>query len=288
MAHYFVTPEQIALADKHLPSAARVYARLQKLLANPNADMADLVSLVRVDTALTASVLRSSNCVYFKRGEEVTTLDAAIQRIGVREVHRLVGLTVSSQLFSAELPLFGLTGDALWKNSVSTALALARLCRPAGEDERTGYTLGLLRPVGRLLLARIAPDERLALAMPGANAAMSTRKWERSTFGKTSAEVSSILLSQWGFPFAACEAMRSHDLLAEAIEPTRLGSLLHLASWVTTLVGHGLPCEKDGWTPSRRVLVDAGISIETVEAAVDETRNELDQLRDVLQLAMAA
>lgn len=288
MAHYFVTPEQIALADKHLPASARVYARLQKLLGQPDTDLADIAALVRVDTALASGVLRSSNCVYFHRGEEVTTIDDAIQRIGLREVHRLVGLTVSSKLFSSELALFDLTGDILWKNSVATALATARLARTAGEDERVGYTLGLLRPVGRLLLARIAPDERLAPALPGANVAAATRGWERATFGKTSAEVSSILLSQWGFPFAACEGMRSHDHLAEAIEPTRIGALLHLASWVVSVIGHGLPCEKDGWTPSRRVLADAGLAIETVEHAVEETREELEQLRDVLHLAMAA
>ncbi len=288
MAHYFVTPEQIALADKNLPAAARVYARLQQVLASADSDVADIVALVRVDTALSAGVVRASNCVYFKRGMEVTNIDDAIKRIGSREVNRLVGLTMSAQLFAAELPLFGLTSDAIWKNSVATALAMARLSRAAGQDDRVGYTLGLLRPVGRLVLARIAPDERLALAMPGANVATSTRKWERGTFGKTSAEVSSILLSQWGFPFDLCEAMRSHDLLAEAIEPTRLGSLLHLAGWVTSLIGFGLSCEKDGWTPSRRVLADAGLAIETVEASVDETRNELSQLRDVLHLAMAA
>lgn len=288
MAHYFVTPEQIALADKHLPSSARVYARLQKLLGHPETNLADIAALVRVDTALAAGVLRSSNCVYFQRGEEVSTVDDAIQRVGLREVHRLVGLTVSSKLFAADLPLYALIGDALWKNSVATALAAARLARTAGEDERVAYTLGLLRPVGRLLLARIAPDERLPLALPGANVATSTRGWERATFGKTSAEVSSILLSQWGFPFAACEGMRSHDHLSEAIEPTRIGALLHLASWVVSVVGHGLPCEKDGWMPSRRVLADAGLAIETVEQAIGATRDELDQLRDVLHLAMAA
>lgn len=288
MAHYFVTPEQIALADKNLPAAARIYSRLQTVLASPDSDVSDVVALVKVDTALSANVVRSSNCVFYKRGAEVTTIDEAIKRIGLREVNRLVGLTMSARLFANEIPLFGLNSDALWKNSVATALSMARLCRVAEQNDRVGYTLGLLRPVGRLVLARIAPDERLAPAMPGANVASSTRKWERGTFGKTSAEVSSILLSQWGFPFDHCEAMRSHDHLAEAIEPTRLGSLLHLAGWVTSLIGFGLSCEKDGWTPSRRVLADAGLSIEIVEAAVDETRNELAQLRDVLHLAVAA
>ena len=36
MAHYFVTPEQIALADKNLPAAARIYSRLQTVLASPD------------------------------------------------------------------------------------------------------------------------------------------------------------------------------------------------------------------------------------------------------------
>ena len=40
--------------------------------------------------------------------------------------------------------------------------------------------------------------------------------------------------------------------------------------------------------PSRRVLADAGLAIETVEQAIGATRDELDQLRDVLHLAMAA
>ncbi|HRP06195.1 MAG TPA: HDOD domain-containing protein, partial [Opitutaceae bacterium] len=136
---------RLTAAAAKLPAAPRIFQQLSAAIKDPDVSVEALVTVVRLDPVLSARVIRASNSALFSRGGNIVSLDGAIERIGIYEVFQLVGAAMASQLYSGGLPVYGISGDQLWENSVTTAVALDHLAESAGEDGRVGYILGLLR-----------------------------------------------------------------------------------------------------------------------------------------------
>ncbi len=281
------SPDPIKQAARALPAAARIYARLQTLLQSPDSNVSDIVDLVQMDAGLASAVLRVSNSAVHRQGEPLRSVNDAINRIGLREVHRVIGDALSSQLFVTNLALYRLPGQLLWENSVATATVMSLLAREADEDERSAYTLGLLRSTGRLVLQRVATDA----AFPGpaapepATGPLAERRWERERFGVTHVEITARLLIEWSFPPALAEAIRTHHNLAEAPARSRLAAMLHLASWTASTLGKGLPSEEPGWAASAELCERAGLPADAAQACLVDARAELNRLGALVRRA---
>lgn len=286
----FASPDLVRTLAQSLPSSARVYARLQKLLPQPSVNLADIADLVCVDAGLAAGVLRLGNSALFRRGDPVGSVHEAINRVGMREVNRIVGMTVNGHLFAEKLPLYRLDAELLGQNSLATALAMEFLSRAAGEDERQGYTLGLLRSVGRLAFQHLA--RRHSASLPSAcpedtRTFAQLAAWEKTHFGLTHADMSALLLAEWGFDATLCSAVKLHPNLASS-PANRHAALLHIACHVADLLGKGLPGEQACWTADSAMLIQAGLRDDTPEDCVLETRTELNRLSVLTRPAVAA
>lgn len=273
----------ILLAAQRLPSAPRTFGALESILRDPDVAIDAVVDVVRVDTSLAARVIRVANSAVFRRGAPATTLDEAIGRIGLREIHRLVGAAVAEHLFAVGLPLYRIGGDELWVNAVSSALAAELLAGMAGHDTRQAYTIGILRSAGRMLLQRLSNEAALPPTAGAKPNAAATRAWELEIFGMTADEGGARLLKLWDFPPATTEALR-YAHRPESDPAGRPGAaLLHLAAWVTDTLGKGLTVEAEQWSLRETVLKQAGIDEERVLSVVPDTREALNRTISALR-----
>lgn len=267
----------ILLAAQRLPSAPRTFGALENILRDPDVAIDSVVDVVRIDTTLAARVIRVANSAIFRRGSPATTLDEAIGRIGLREIHRLVGAAVAEQLFAVGLPLYRIDGDDLWVNAVSSALAAEALASQAGHDSRQAYTIGILRSAGRMLLQRLSAEAALPPTSGAKPNAAATRAWELEMFGVTADEAGARLLKLWDFPPATTEALR-YAHRPESDPAGRPGpALLHLAAWVTDTLGKGLSVEAEQWTLRETILRQAGTDEDRVPSVVPDTREALNR-----------
>jgi HD-like signal output (HDOD) protein len=261
----------LAAASK-LPATPRIFQQLSLAIKDPDVSIESIVSVVRLDPALSAKVLRASNSPFFSRGGRCNSLDEAIERVGIYVVYQLVGATVASQLFSAGLPVYGVTGDELWQNSVATAVALDFLSEAAGADGRVGYTVGLLRPVGRLVLQRLAAEMNLGPRAGLHETAALVDAWEQTTFGLTNTEAVERVFQIWEYPAQLTQPIRHH--FNPTSDPKRgpLTALLHLAGWVATEYGKGLRFEQGAWSLDPAILSQAGLETDAVEQCFERTK----------------
>ena len=146
------TPAKLVSALRRLSPAPMVLPRLQRLLADPNAGLFQVVELVRLDSALTARVVQMSNSAVFGRGSKCGTIEEAVNRVGFHEVHRLVATAAASAVVVQSLSAYGLDDKAMWKESIACAFAAELLASRAGEDSAEAYTVGLLHAVGRVAI----------------------------------------------------------------------------------------------------------------------------------------
>lgn len=280
-----LTADKFAAAAERLPTTPQVFSRLSAAMKNPDISVEEIVSVVQLDASLSARVLRLSNSPQYGRGGTTSTLEDAINRTGFQEVYRLVGAAMSSQLYVTGLPVYGVGGDELWSNSLTSAVALEHLADASGEDRRIGYTLGLLRSVGRLLLQRLAAGALVPpLSGRKATAAL-VEAWERDTFGITSAEAAEQLFDLWRFPERLANPIQFQFKPTAAPPRERFAALMHLAGYISEKLDRGIPIEKSAWAPDDDILFMAGIDNDALEACLEKTRGSAGQMESLMRAA---
>ena len=246
-------------AATRLPPSARIFERINTALKNPDVSMEEIADIISQDPATALRVLRLANSVQFVRGEPFASLEKAIDWIGITHIYRLLAVTVSSNLFCEALPHYGLSSEQVWKNAVATATAMHLIAEAGGTDPRRAYTLGLFRPVGRLVLQNLASQRDLP---PPRHAFFNNRAmldWEQSCFEVNNAQAVAFLFEGWGLHPSMGEAINHHyhPLEAATSPEAATTALLHVACWMAHEAGYGLSVESNAWTINGETLEQA-------------------------------
>ena len=127
-------PQYLARSVKNIPSGPRILPRLQRLLADGNSSLEDIIAPIRLDQGIATRVLQVSNSPYYSKGTHCQTVEEAINRIGFRQVYTVVSNALCSESLVRPLKSYGLKAEDFWKLSVAGGLAAERLAVLAGED----------------------------------------------------------------------------------------------------------------------------------------------------------
>lgn len=236
------TPERLVAELKPLPPVAQVLARLQLLLSDPNSGLDDIADLIRLDAALTTRVIQISNSVWFRRGLACNTIADAVNRVGFREVYRMVGVVASNAIVAQPLTAYNRTTQAAWRESVAGAFAAEMLAERLGEDMPAAYMAGLLHGIGRL------PLNQYIVAMSNPLTPLAEEGFphdhsgaEYAIFGYTQAEVGALMLIKWGFTPGVIEPIKHQYAPLEAGEThDRMAAVLYAARALRTLACAGV------------------------------------------------
>lgn len=222
-----------------LPQLPEAALRLAQAVDDGEANIQDLQLIIASDPALAGALLRTANSAMYGGHEPVTTLNAAVLRIGMSAV-RTLALTFAIQAaiskpsrqthfdaraFSSHGLCAGIAAQYLSRNGASSALT---------PDE--AFAAGVLHDVPVALLARVAPD-----------AFDST--WEKAKALKS--PFRPVFESEYGIPLAelgatAGQAWRLPPVLVKALEmDDEVGELIHWGSDAANACGFAL----ENWLP---------------------------------------
>lgn len=272
-----LTRDKLFEIARTLPPAPRVLAELSHLIEDINVDLAEVAALIKRDAALTARIMRISNSVFYGNAR-TGAIEEAVNRVGLSEVHRLVGLVATNRLADRPLTYYGVSADALREHMLYTALANEALAELTEIDARNAYTAGLMRTLGILVLDRLA--ERIPGFQPYDHAVQgSYPNWEGRIFGLTNCDVAALIFADWRFPPVITSSVRDHYLLHEEDLRNREASLLNLACRLVAVAGFGLTGEHRYWELSLRKLDAAQLTESQVEFAAERAAQRFDRLR---------
>lgn len=272
-----ISPIELKKAATQLPPSPRIFGKLGKMLKNPNTDLDTITELVNADSSLTAQVLRLSNSAMYSLGSAVDTLDEAINRIGFRELFRLVGVAASSQLFGDKNRLYNISGAALWENSLACGIAMEMLARKTGMDEQEAYTIGLLRNMGKMVIDFCVKDDP---TYPSYNTAsqLPLIQWEENNFGITNPNVAGFILVSWNFTEETCHTIQYQYLPDSAPRKLPLIHLLNLANGLAERIGKGVHGESTYWENWQEHLPRTGLSADEFEQTAEDISSALDKV----------
>ncbi len=187
-----------------------------------------LVEVIESDPSFTTRILASANSVLLAGQEPVTSLQAAIARMGSAAATDVV---VSLSVLRVFVPRSA--GDrALWRHGLQVATAaraLAKCSASVGVDPNNAYTAGLLHDVGRFVLMQEAPAKLSRIDESEWEDPEGLLAAERSIVGMNHAELGTLACSKWGLPSLIAEVVRDHHKDPAQVEVSKLTALVHLA-----------------------------------------------------------
>jgi HD-like signal output (HDOD) protein len=193
-----------------LPALPAAVLDLLALVNAEDVDIDELSARISVDMALTAKILRLANSSFYGARGEVTSVDAAVARVGLRMVKGIVtAAAVSGSIKPPVCPGFDFA--AFWRHGVATATAAQMLAFATGADSSTAFTSGLLYRVGQLVMAAQAPDHFSQVLAFRAALGGDTIEIERRLLGVDHAVVGAQVAAHWRLPALIVEALAQQD-----------------------------------------------------------------------------
>ncbi|MGA2247045.1 MAG: HDOD domain-containing protein [Verrucomicrobiota bacterium] len=217
-----------------LGATPTVLVKVMELAKDPNADLDAIGALLRNDGLLAANIIRISNSPYYAPATVHGNLSAAINFIGVKEVIRVVSLSLAQQIFARNLPGYGISAADYWSGSVAAALLMEVLAGHTGLDREDAFTVGILHAIGRVFIDRVIAERRFSIYWDGQQP---IQDWERSAVGFDFAEAGSMLLEHWRFPKTTCNTIRWQLHPGRVTEPMSLLGMLQFTRTVLALTG---------------------------------------------------
>jgi HD-like signal output (HDOD) protein len=276
-----VTDLELAAAVEELPPVSSVLQRLITVLQDPKSDLDDIGRLVRTDTALTTKVLRLANSAHFALPARVTSIEEAVQQIGVNEVHRLVSALGGRQLFERVLTCYGITAEHLWEHTLTVGLCAELVAGKIGGDRGAAYLVAMLHPIGFVALDRVAAARKLAprtFEVP-------LLDWEREHFGTDNAGAAARVMLHWKFPEELAASVASRYEVPTSPTVAQPGGILHVASCLAERLGVGLAPEGGLFRFSGERIASFGLSAAQFADLENDARLNLARTRTLLKLA---
>jgi HD-like signal output (HDOD) protein len=205
------TGRLIARMDQ-LPSLPSIYLQLVEKMRDPECGIEDVAELVARDISLTARVLKLVNSAFFGLRQQVSSLNEAVNYLGLDTLKALV-LSINAFSQFEKQSLGRLSLDSLWNHSL-----LAAGCAKLIADMETGsarvvdeaFVAAMLHDTGKLVLAaNLAAEYEAAMSAAG-SAPLAALGAEESAFGATHADVGGYLFSLWGLPGPIVDAVMWH------------------------------------------------------------------------------
>ncbi|GAB4320804.1 MAG: hypothetical protein Kow0074_11400 [Candidatus Zixiibacteriota bacterium] len=173
---------------------------IMRMTANLETEVEDLTRILSTDPALSAKVVQLANSPFYGSRHTITSLHQAIQILGFATVRSLAVAASAYGLFRKE-ETEG-TEQELWRHSLAVGLASRLVARRVGspEIEEEMFLTGLLHDISKLILLQQFTDQYQPVLDRYASDPAGHLIIESTTLGFTHADLSAIILDQWGFP----------------------------------------------------------------------------------------
>lgn len=261
----------IAADTLSLPVFNNAAVRLQMELVKPEPDLRVIEQVITSDQALSSQVLKIANSAFYRGLVEVGTVRAAIIRLGMREIGRIVLMAASEQHFRSRDRTIALVMKKLWQHSVGCAYGTAWLARrrACGVEQSQAFFAGLFHDVGKLFVLMVIEQikrKNKSLKL--------TDSLLMEAMNRLHAREGSRLLTRWNMPGHLHVIARDHHN-AEIDAQNRLLVLVRMANLVCRKLGIGLA--EDGSlllaaTPEANLLGLTGTDLAELEGALEDTR----------------
>jgi len=186
--------------------------RLAQIIVNPECNLADVAEVIAYDQALTLKLLRAANSAAEGSATRVTSVKEAISRLGTSRVMSTAVASGVRPHLQMAVPAYGLDEGALWKHSVTAAVAaetVPKYC--AIEAPPEAFTAALLHDVGKTVMGRfLSPEILRYISFARAVDHLSQMEAEMQVLGVHHGELGGLIAQHWKLPPRVVQGILYH------------------------------------------------------------------------------
>jgi putative nucleotidyltransferase with HDIG domain len=145
-----------------LPIFDPVSLRIQRELIAKEPNLRTVEKLISGDQALSSNILKVANSSMYQGLIATTTVRAALVRLGLSEVTRIVFADISKKMFRSHDKKIDIIMKKLWQHSMGFAFAAGMLynCLDFGVMQHEAFSAGLFHDIGKLLILKVIVEKK--------------------------------------------------------------------------------------------------------------------------------
>jgi putative nucleotidyltransferase with HDIG domain len=183
--------------------------RIQKLINDPNSDMASIARQISMDPALTADLLKIVNSAQYALAKKVDSISEAVKMIGIRGISNLLYSYGTQKLLGDDT----VDKKKLWEHSYKTAFYAYNLIKNFKRDHNLlddAYVGGILHDMGKIVFSNVHPELLEKIRNFCTEKGLPTSTFEDLSAGMNHAEIGALIAEKWNFPEGLVNAIRYH------------------------------------------------------------------------------
>ncbi len=191
----------------NIPPYPAVAMRLQRLMAGGDYGIADLQRVIEGDPIMAATILRYANSAAFRGVTATSTLEAAITRIGAKEVSKIALATTigASAIVSGCLSQLRRRS---WRLAMTSALLCRALSRWRRQDPEEAFICGLLHDFGRVVATACFEE---VITRTRDLRVMTEAAWAEAV-DRFHVELGLVTAARWNLPPLICAVIMAHHV----------------------------------------------------------------------------
>ncbi len=197
-----------------LPQFPDNIMNLQRLIADPNAEISEIAREIMVDPSMTADLLKLVNSAQFMLPKRVDNIVEAVKLVGYKGVRNLLYSYGTQKVLGEKYSEM----RSLWQHSYRCAFyayQLAKSFKRKKEILDDVYVGGILHDLGQIVIASLHPALLDRITAVCKDKGIPAKMLENFSVGLNHAEVGALIAKKWNFPEQLVAAIRYHH------EPTQ-------------------------------------------------------------------
>lgn len=254
---------------KTLPTLPGVIARLSAMAEQSTVSVDEMARVVMTDQVLSAKVLRLVNSAFYGSYGRVSTVAAALLRLGVNVVK---SLAISSSIF--EIMEKNVVG--LWEHSMGVAVTASVLAgRLKMKDPDEISTAALLHDIGKVIIKIKLEDDYDRLTALIEEKDLLMVEAERELLDTDHAEIGAWLAQTWHLPQNLVEPIAWHHNVERSAAHQAKTAVVHVADVLTRAAAFGFAGDSLVPRIQQAAWTRLGLTESTLESVMDEVEERL-------------
>jgi putative nucleotidyltransferase with HDIG domain len=222
-----------------LPDMPQTLHRFESKWRRPHQHLGELSKILADDTRIARRLIDTANSVLHRGNSNCTSIEQAINRLGMIEARNVVHAVSLHQIFHHRC----IDAKQFWRHSIISAFTAKKIADYANKrfnwqvDEQDAFLAGLLHEAGLVLMLRFFYEDYPEMV----DAAPSVCSWidaEQRVFQMSHAVLGAALFKSWHFPDNIVLAIAGHHNPLRLPEKQQcLATITHFAEAATLFIG---------------------------------------------------
>lgn len=214
-----------------LPVLPTAVAKLMMLRPEDESYAEEVIKVLESEPNFSTRLVSAANSAASAPVTPITTLNAAIARMGSRNASNLILSLAVTKVFVPRDPW----EKSLWRHAIQVAVAARNLslhCAGVSFHRDEAYACGLLHDLGRFVMFQEAPEQLRRVDEGEWSSGEELLASERSICGLTHTELGALACTKWHMPDLVCHVVRDHhSRVSGSTDPkvVKLTALIHFA-----------------------------------------------------------